>query len=457
MNIISLPLKEVIDIVGAQLIQQSCALRKSSFYFEVEVQDGCILYNTLTKEILFVDKEECRDDTIKNVLVEKWFYVPCDFNEMNFVDEIRDVIKYTLCQPSGFVSYIILPTTGCNARCFYCFEANSKKITMTDQMVGKVIDYIDRTRNKDSKLSLQWFGGEPLMNKKAINRICSSLAERKIEFGSSMISNGYLFDEETIDDAKKKWNLNSVQITLDGTEDTYNRVKSYVYKDVNAYKRVLDNIDNLLSSGIEVSIRLNIDVYNTKYIRCLINELALRFKGKKGVTIYSHTLYEEVGKCGGFIRTDEHRKEICDFQKSLEDEIVSLGLADSKHYMIDRKFKVHFCMADTAGSIVILPDGHLTKCESCLDGDYVGHIDDECLNDDMLAKYSKCYEKLEECKTCILYPGCIRLEVCHEAEKCHKEFRDKRISDLKDAIIYEYNAFCEHEKEECVNKDCLES
>lgn len=457
MKIISLPIKDVIDIVGAQLVQDSCAPRMSSFYYEVKVKSGYVLYNTLTKEILFVDEKEYYDNEIKNLLFEKWFYVPTDFNEMNFVDDIRNIIKYTLRQPSGFVSYIILPTTGCNARCFYCFEANSKKITMTDQMVDKVIDYIDRTRNKESKLSFQWFGGEPLLNKKAINRICTSLAERKIEFGSSMISNGYLFDEETIDDAKNKWNLNSIQITLDGTEDTYNRVKAYVYKDVNAFKRVLDNIDNLLSAEIRVSIRLNIDAYNMQDIRCLVNELALRFKGKKGLTIYSHTLFEDVGKCGGLVRTNECRKEICDFQKSLENEIVSLGFAPNKHHVINREFKDHYCMADAVGSVVILPDGHLTKCESSLDDDYVGHIDDECLNEEMLAKYSKYCEKLEECKTCILYPDCIKLEVCHEAGTCHKEFRDKRISDLKDAIIYEYNAFCEHEKEECVNKDCIES
>ena len=454
MKIISLPVKEVMDIVGAQLIQQGRAPRISSFYCEVKVENGYLLYNTLTKEIIFVDEEEYHDNGIKNALFEKWFYVPSDFNEINFVDDIRDVIKYTQSQPSGFVSYIILPTTDCNARCFYCFEAKSKKITMTDQMVDKVIDYIDRTHSKDSKLSIQWFGGEPLLNKKAINRICTSLTEKKIEFGSSIITNGYLFDKETISDAKKKWKLSSVQITLDGTEKTYNRVKAYVYKDVNAYKRVLDNIDDLLSTEIRVSIRLNIDAYNMQDIRCLINELALRFKGKKGLTIYSHTLFEDVGKCGGFERTNERRKEICDFQKTLENEIVSLGFADGRHHVIERKFNDHHCMADTKGSIVILPDGHLTKCESCLDGDYVGHIEDECLNEEMLAKYSRYCEKLEECKTCILYPDCIRLEVCHEALKCHKEFRDKRISDLKDAILNEYNTFCEHEND--VSKERVE-
>ncbi len=452
MKIISLPLREVIDITGNQP-SFGCVSRKSSFYFDVKVDKGFILYNSLTKECLYVDDSEYNNDELKNTFTEKWFYVPLDFDETKFVDEIRDVINYTLCQTQGFVSYTILTTTDCNARCFYCFEANSKKIMMSDETIGKVLDYIERTRCKDSKLTLQWFGGEPLYNKKAINSICRCLKEKGVEYASSMISNGYLFDKETICEAKDLWNLNNVQITLDGTEKTYNKVKAYVYKDVNAYERVLQNIDNLLSAEISVSIRLNIDAYNIQDMRCLVNELALRYKGKKGLSVYTHTLFEEVGKCGGFVRTQERRKEICELQKALEDEIASLGLAHSTSRMLNKRFMDHFCMADAYGSIVILPDGHLTKCESSLDDNFVGHIDNDSLDEKMLAKYSRHCEKLEECKTCVLYPDCIKLEVCHEAGKCYEEFRNKRISDLKEAVLNEYHAFLEREKENANNED----
>ena len=64
MKIISLPVKEVMDIVGAQLIQQGRAPRISSFYCEVKVENGYLLYNTLTKEIIFVDEEEYHDNGI---------------------------------------------------------------------------------------------------------------------------------------------------------------------------------------------------------------------------------------------------------------------------------------------------------------------------------------------------------------------------------------------------------
>lgn len=444
MNILSFPLKDVCDIIGEQSYSD-CSFRKSSFCYEVEVEDKRIFYNTLTKECLFIDKND-DEDYVKRELFKKWFYVPYKFDELKFVDEIRDVFNYTLCQTSGIKGYTILPTTDCNARCFYCFEAKSKKITMTDQMVGKVIDYIDRTRNRESKLFLQWFGGEPLLNKKAINRICTSLTERNIEFSSSMMSNGYLFDEETIDKAKNKWNLSSIQITLDGTEKTYNRVKSYVNKDVNAYKRVLDNIDNLLSAEIRVSIRLNIDAYNMKDVKLLVEELAYRYKGKKGLSVYSRTLFENVDKCN-FKRTNERRKEISDFQRELNKDIISLGL-NCLPYTIKKKFMTNLCKADSPNSIVILPDGHLTKCEGCLDGNYVGHIDDEKLNEDMLAYYGAHCEKLEECKTCLLYPECIKLKVCQEAGVCYKEFREKKILEVEDSIIDLYHSYLKKKKKE---------
>ena len=443
MKVISLPLKDVIEITGNQPVD-GCVSRKSSFCFEVKVQDGYILYNSLTKECLYFDEAEYIKEDTRNILIQKWYYVPSDFDEIKFVDDIRDIANYTLCQINGFDYYTILPTTDCNARCFYCFEANTRKVIMTDETVDKVINYIDRTRCKDKKLTFQWFGGEPLYNKKAIHDICSALKKKNVDFDSVMISNGILFDVQTIKEAKELWNLKNVQITLDGTEKIYNKVKAYIYENINAYECVLNNIDNLLSSEIEVLIRLNLDAYNAQDMNLLVEELALRYKGQKGLRVYSHTLFEEVGRCISFKRTHERRKKICDFQNVLKEKINSLGLNSQDR--IERKFMTHFCMADTYGSIVILPDGHLSKCESCIDKYFVGHVDSDCLDEVMLAKYYRHCENIDECKTCVLYPDCIRLEVCHESGHCYKEFREQKFLKLKKAILNEYELFLKHEK-----------
>ena len=68
-----------------------------------------------------------------------------------------------------------------------------------------------------------------------------------------MISNGYLFNDDTIKEAKEEWQLTKVQITLDGTEQIYNRCKAYIYKDVNAYRRVIGNIHLLQDADIHVN------------------------------------------------------------------------------------------------------------------------------------------------------------------------------------------------------------
>lgn len=95
-----------------------------------------------------------------------------------------------------------------------------------------------------------------------IDQICSELREKGIPFSSTMISNGYLFDADMISRAKAEWKLTFVQITLDGTEETYNRVKAYVGVKDNPFRRVINNINELLRSDIDVSIRLNVDRYN---------------------------------------------------------------------------------------------------------------------------------------------------------------------------------------------------
>lgn len=71
-------------------------------------------------------------------------------------------------------------------------------------------------------MRLAWFGGEPLYNAQVIDLICNDLVERGIGYESSMISNGFLFDEKLIKRAAELWRLRQIQITLDGTEGVYN-------------------------------------------------------------------------------------------------------------------------------------------------------------------------------------------------------------------------------------------
>lgn len=440
MKVLSSPINEVWQIIGEQVVENK-SYRESSFCVEIKVDKGFLLYNTLTKECLYVTREEKIHE--KRYLIQEWFYVPNNFDEVSFVDEVREVCRMTHQQVNGYIGYTILPTTDCNARCFYCFEAGCKKITMSNDMAKKVVGFISKTRNTKAKLLLNWFGGEPLYNYPAISVICDGLKNENISFESHMITNGFLFSKEMIEKAVSNWHLKHLQITLDGTEKTYNKVKAYIYEE-NAYKRVLKNIDGLLDSGVTVDVRLNIDIYNRDDIDKLVEELALRYKNKKGLHVYSHPLFEEVGSCK-YKRTSERRNEVFSFQRLLREKIKSLGLCKSQ-FCIDNEFKYYWCKADRPNNIVILPNGYLTKCDSCIDRNYVGHIDDKILDENALAKFSKLRERIEECGTCHFYPECIRLELCHSFVKCYKEYREQKMFDVKEYILNEYNSYLERQK-----------
>ena len=81
-------------------------------------------------------------------------------------------------------------------------------------------------------INITWFGGEPLLNVEIINYICEKLVENNIKFISSIITNGYLFNDKLVTMAGHKWNLSHAQISLDGTEPEYNRIKNYKYTNI---------------------------------------------------------------------------------------------------------------------------------------------------------------------------------------------------------------------------------
>ena len=96
---------------------------------------------------------------------------------------------------------------------------------MNEDTAEAVAKFIIKSYN-GKKVSIQWFGGEPLCNISAIDKICTYLTEHKISYKSTMTTNGYLFDNEVVKKSVDVWNLQSVQITLDGLAETYNKVKN---------------------------------------------------------------------------------------------------------------------------------------------------------------------------------------------------------------------------------------
>lgn len=404
------------------------------FCVETVVDDGVLLFNLLTKELLLLSREEYDHILDNDYLWEHWFVVPEDLNDKEYVQLAKWVVSTRQEKNKDITSYVIFPTTDCNARCFYCFELGRSRIPMSRETALKVVQYIkDHCGGK--KVNLSWFGGEPLFNQEAIDTICTGLRQEGIEFSSFMVSNAYLFDDATVKKAVELWNLKRIQVTLDGTEEVYNKVKAYIYKEGNPYEIVLRNMEYLLDASINIAVRLNMDMHNADNLLELADELSQRFGGKKGIYVYAHHIFKN-NESMADMHTEEEWQVREEAMDRLFEKLVQSGLAGKAG--IPKGLKLTRCMADSGKSVTILPDGNIGLCEHFSESEFIGHIDREGFDEDMVASWKETIPEIEECATCFYYPECVMLKKCSNENKCFPQYRAGFLRSTKWKMECEY-------------------
>ena len=414
--------------------------RPMKYLLKAQTDDGILLYNIITSEMVLLNDNEGRiiEGTPgryvpeMNDLIAGHYLVTENFDESKSVRELRALLKKI--EPSKRVNgFTILPTTECNARCYYCFESDHKRCTMTSQLADDVIEYITRKCN-GKPIEIGWFGGEPLVGSKRISQICEGLKQRDIKFRSSMVTNAYLFDEDLIRTAKDLWKMTNVQITLDGTEKVYNETKAYIAPKDNPFRRVLQNIESLLNYGIAVNVRLNVTDKNVLDLSNLIDLLSNKFGDEKGFSCYSHAVYEGVGFAP--IKYDETQDSIDSLTVFLDTKLKEKGLLGSLARL--PYLRIVNCMSDNDACRLIYPDGTIGKCENKSSDECIGDIYNDITNLEMDEQY-KASEYYYECTSCSLYPYCINLKICPETGRCsgvRLDWKKKRyISLMKQAYL----------------------
>ncbi|MBE7039040.1 MAG: radical SAM protein [Ruminococcaceae bacterium] len=445
--------KNVKQILPKQNIDEAQKYRRIFYLTERPVNDGVLLLNTVTYEFIFLNTEEIgllNDPDLNNAtvryLVEQYFLVPENFDDKKFAFQVTDAriqIQNIFTNPP-LSFFVILTTTGCNARCFYCFEQGAKVSNMTEQTAHDVADFIERKGAE--KIKIQWFGGEPLINIKAIDTISKDLAAKNIDFSSTMVSNGYLLDEEAIKKAVDLWKLERIQITLDGTEEIYNKIKNYVYKDVSSpFIRVLNNIENALKAGIQINIRLNMDEHNSDDLFDLSKLLVERFSKYQNCYIYVVRLFEDT--CSKI-----KNREVNDRHKLIENSIklqnyINCNMPKPDFKELGKSFaNPNTCMACSDNAVMIVPDGHLGKCEHFVDSDFYGSIYSDEIDLKKITKYKERKTVCSECDDCELRSLCIHLKCCtgvpHHCDAVDKKAIKTR---LDSKLINVYNKFLEIE------------
>ena len=431
--------KEHIDkLWGKQRINETDVYRLMNYILRVDHEGKVLLQNVVTGQLVELEQEEIKllaktpmtYTPAMEQLVTEHYLVPEGFDEYKSVKQLR-----LICQrrPTGTAinHYIILPTTYCNARCFYCYESDYPHVQMTEETANKVIDYIDQHR-EGKDVTINWFGGEPLVGIQRIDQITQGLKDRGISFTSSMVSNGYLFDENVVKKAIELWKLYRIQITLDGTEETYNRVKAYVNVKDNPFQRILKNIDLLSSRDIQVNLRLNVDFYNQDDIKILIEELGERYSDNNHVAVYLNMLFSDVGfepvshSTDDMIQLDRIIKDYTERLKELK-----LSFDNQKFFHLT----ISHCMADNPHSVMIQPDGSFCRCEHENIHDSYGSLKEGIVDSQRLEKWSIEKEPSDQCPKCAIYPACYHLQQCMNSDQpCIAEFQKNHLEKQKERV-----------------------
>ncbi len=419
---------------GAPLVWTSFQLRQPT-------DEGLLLYNTLTLELLHVPAAltpelEAPTGALRETLRQKWFLVPADLDQHATVLDLRQALRAMEETTDYLKKYTVLTTTACNARCAYCFEKDWTPQTMDPETADRAADYM-LAHSGAHPFRIDWFGGEPLVNRRAMDRISDRLRAGGARFESVMTTNGYLFDPDTLREDKERWNLARCQITLDGPEAVYNRIKNYIYPGVNAYRRVLNNVHALTAAGISVMLRLNFDLSNADDIRRLAEELGREFGSERLVSAYAAILYEHADDPREN-RSPEERTRLHALRLELKQILQVGGLL--RPASLPRMLPWHMCMADSGNMITILPDGHIGLCEQHIRDQLIGSLDRDGFDLTVMERFSAVYPEIPACADCPSFPGCIPLRNCPN-QICYPQRRDARAADTRQAMLAEWRQY----------------
>lgn len=299
---------------------------------------------------------------------------------------------------------VVVPFSGCNFACPYCFEEKKVPLLMSEEVEDKVIDFI--TGHSHAKhLTLTWYGGEPLLGFHAIKSLYGKITKNtnlKI-LKHTLITNGYLINREMLDFFRES-KLRGMQITLDGNENSHNKTRCLKQSKQGTFERIVENIGLVLESlpDCRLSIRININRVNQNDFQEMYHFLHNRFPSKK-LYVYPGFIREETQDKSSLCYRSIDSNAIIPFYNRIKSQGVPMNFFPKKSHK--------GCMINKLNAYIIGPKGELYKCWNDVNNPdrVIGYIDQkEFTNRTLFDRYMTEVSPFEDsqCKDCLLFPVC---------------------------------------------------
>lgn len=371
-------------------------------------------------------------------LINKGYLVDYEVDEKQLYHD-RYLQKRSILQTRDNSSiFITIGTTIiCNMGCPYCFEfVKPPKSLKDDQLFQDIAAYLEsmilNSPANFSSLNITWYGGEPLVNKSAIEKLTPLLLalcdKYQLQYKADIITNGILLNPET-------WKLlvdnhvYNVQVTIDGTQEIHDVQRPLKGKNQKNYYQILENLSQM-PKEVAVNIRMNVDqkVADSFWMfLCELRDYGIWPQKHNQVFFTPAWLrtYEEEAKSGipnGRLTNEEFFDEVRNFRKmqlALYNEHAEKGGKRLAKLQFELPKQQEECAtwASPYGA-VIDPEGYVHKCWETIHDDKqsLKHVSDGYELEDFRAHID--YDRFEvcaECYNCKFLPVCDQLSCSHHA------------------------------------------
>lgn len=368
---------------------------------------------------------------VAEVLLVAGVIVPLEYDEESKIEEERQ----KKMEADDVLEFTVLPTDACNCDCIYCYQ-HEPYHRMSEEVADKFINMIKKNIHKYRKLVINWFGGEPLLEKKNIEYIMCEIdkvcKQAGVPYVGRMTTNGCLLDIDTFN-TFLKYHILYYQITIDGTKELHNKQRP-LKNGKDAYSTIIKNLveikETVKSRAFEIMIRTNI----SNELICNMKEIIDEFEVVFGEDKRFYWSWEPVQDWGGE-KIEENQNAV---MKKFEEYF------DMMDYALQKKINLSveligngeewICLACKKHGFVFNCNGELQKCTMALydKEQYVREMNNiGCIKADGSIKID--YEKAKKwsgdyrkgkCKKCKYYPLCNGVQCPYavgfkDVDSCH--------------------------------------
>lgn len=379
-------------------------MKQSKYNTIVSLGKQQVLYNTITNKFVVLSdaiKEALKCETVSPLslkLESNNYLVKDDVDEKQMIESLFVQKRF-----SSKVYQLTLNTSlDCNLCCWYCYETHAKKTNMSLELVKNILLHLEIKSQADpfKILELSFFGGEPLLNYKAIKALLEGvkmLSERfDFDIHLTFVTNGTLINQKYVE-LLKEFKVR-FQITIDGNKDTHNNTRKYKSKllGTDSYGKIMDNLKLLNEQEAEFYfiVRVNYETDTLKSISKLMADL--EFLDKRRTALSLHRVWQHKA-------TEEDSALLIDAINYIN----SMGFVVSTFPLATN---LENCYADNYNQAIINYDGNVYKCTA---RDFSSEQPSGKLNSLGLIEWNAplLLDRLaldipQKCKDCLLLPSC---------------------------------------------------